>query len=159
MDADGSRAGRAGYKPLKQRMCRIATGLLILLALPGCQTDKRVETAVIDNLSNRGLTIAVAPALNQSGSADFDPSRFADLMASELDNATGISVIPVSRVLAALAAEGVSIVIISSEMPEIIGMCHRVYVMREGRIAGVLTGKSINENTIMRAAAGLREAA
>lgn len=61
--------------------------------------------------------------------------------------------------LAALAAEGVSIVIISSEMPEIIGMCHRVYVMREGCIAGMLTGESINENTIMRTAAGLKEAA
>lgn len=61
--------------------------------------------------------------------------------------------------IAALAAEGVSIVIISSEMPEIIGMCHRVYVMREGIIAGCLTGDYINENEIMRTAAGLKEAA
>lgn len=61
--------------------------------------------------------------------------------------------------IAALAAEGVSIVMISSEMPEIIGMCHRVYVMREGKIAGSLVGDAINENTIMRAAAGLKEAA
>lgn len=61
--------------------------------------------------------------------------------------------------IAALAAEGVSIVIISSEMPEIIGMCHRVYVMREGIIAGCLTGDYINENKIMRTAAGLKEAA
>jgi ribose transport system ATP-binding protein len=61
--------------------------------------------------------------------------------------------------IAALAAEGVSIVIISSEMPEIIGICHRVYVMREGRIAGSLSGANINENKIMRIAAGLKEAA
>lgn len=58
--------------------------------------------------------------------------------------------------IAALAAEGVSVVVISSEMPEIIGICHRVAVMREGQITGVLTGDHINENEIMRYAAGLK---
>jgi ribose transport system ATP-binding protein len=58
--------------------------------------------------------------------------------------------------IAALAAEGVSVVVISSEMPEIIGICHRVVVMREGQITGVLTGDHINENEIMRYAAGLK---
>lgn len=59
--------------------------------------------------------------------------------------------------IAALAAEGISVVVISSEMPEIIGICHRVLVMRSGRIAGELTGKAINENEIVRYAAGLKE--
>ncbi|PVB60565.1 sugar ABC transporter ATP-binding protein [Labrenzia sp. 011] len=58
--------------------------------------------------------------------------------------------------IAALAAEGVSVVVISSEMPEIIGICHRIIVMREGHITGVLTGDHINENEIMRYAAGLK---
>jgi len=53
------------------------------------------------------VTIAVAPAINQSGSADFDPDRFADRMASELSYADGVSVIPVSRVLAVLRSDGV----------------------------------------------------
>jgi ribose transport system ATP-binding protein len=43
-------------------------------------------------------------------------------------------------------------------MPEIIGICHRVFVMREGRMMGALTGTEINENEIMRYAAGLKEA-
>ncbi|MDF2369436.1 MAG: sugar ABC transporter ATP-binding protein [Rhizobiaceae bacterium] len=60
--------------------------------------------------------------------------------------------------IAALATEGVSIVLISSEMPEMIGMCHRVAVMREGRITGILTGDDINENEIVRYAAGLKKA-
>ena len=59
--------------------------------------------------------------------------------------------------IAALAAEGMSVVVISSEMPEIIGVCHRVIVMREGRIAGELTGSDINEHEIVRFAAGLKE--
>jgi len=52
------------------------------------------------------VTIAVAPAINQSGSLDFDPARFGDRMATELSYADGVSVIPVSRVLAALSASG-----------------------------------------------------
>ncbi|WP_420861263.1 sugar ABC transporter ATP-binding protein [Algirhabdus cladophorae] len=59
--------------------------------------------------------------------------------------------------IAALAADGVSVVVISSEMPEIIGISHRVLVMREGRITGELTGKAINENEIVGYAAGIRE--
>ena len=59
--------------------------------------------------------------------------------------------------IAALAAEGMSVVVISSEMPEIIGVCHRVIVMREGRIMGELTGDAINEHEIVRFAAGLKE--
>ncbi len=59
--------------------------------------------------------------------------------------------------IAALAAEGVSIVVISSEMPEIIGISHRVVVMREGEISGILTGDEINEAEIVRYAAGLKK--
>jgi ribose transport system ATP-binding protein len=59
--------------------------------------------------------------------------------------------------IAALAAEGMSVVVISSEMPEIIGVCHRVFVMRDGRIMGSVTGDAINETEIVRYAAGLKE--
>lgn len=58
--------------------------------------------------------------------------------------------------IAALAREGRSIIVISSEMPEVIGLCTRVAVMREGRMVGVLEGDDINEQTIMRYAAGLK---
>ncbi|WP_422063649.1 sugar ABC transporter ATP-binding protein [Shimia sp.] len=58
--------------------------------------------------------------------------------------------------IAAIASEGVSVVVISSEMPEIIGVSHRVVVMREGQVTGVLSGDHINENEIVRFAAGLK---
>jgi ribose transport system ATP-binding protein len=61
--------------------------------------------------------------------------------------------------IAALAAEGCSIIVVSSEMPEVIGLCTRVAVMREGRIVGMLEGDAINETEIMRYAAGLKTAA
>lgn len=49
-----------------------------------------------------------------------------------------------------LVEEGKSIIFISSEMPELLGMCDRVYVMNEGRIVGELTDKEISQEAIMK---------
>ena len=77
-----------------------------LLVHGGCHQARRVQAPVIANRWLGPATIAVAPAINMSGSTDFDPNRFADLMASEFSLAEGVSVVPVSRVLSALATEG-----------------------------------------------------
>ena len=61
------------------------------------------------------------------------------------------------HIIAALAAEGKSIIVISSEMQEVIGLSHRVLVMREGRMAGLLEGAEITEAEIMRYAAGIKQ--
>lgn len=55
-----------------------------------------------------------------------------------------------------LTQEGRSCIVISSEMPEIIGLCHRVIVMRGGVITGVLEGEDIHEQEIVRYATGLK---
>ena len=46
------------------------------------------------------------------------------------------------RLIDDLAKTGIGVIVISSELPEIIGICDRVLVMREGRIAGELGGPS-----------------
>ncbi len=61
--------------------------------------------------------------------------------------------------IADLAAAGRGVIVVSSEMPELIGVCHRVAVMRAGRITGVLEGDSITEDEIVRHATGLKGAA
>ncbi|WP_260258995.1 sugar ABC transporter ATP-binding protein [Vibrio intestinalis] len=53
-----------------------------------------------------------------------------------------------------LTRQGVSIIVISSELPEIIGMCDRVAVFREGEIVAQLEGNDIEPNTIMLHATG-----
>ena len=58
-----------------------------------------------------------------------------------------------------LAEEGRSIIVISSEMSEIIGLSDRVLVMREGRVAGELAGPMMTEENIVRLAMGVKEAA
>ena len=60
------------------------------------------------------------------------------------------------HIIAALAKEGKSIIVVSSEMQEVIGLSHRVVVMREGRRMGTLEGAEIKEGEIMRYAAGLK---
>ena len=49
-----------------------------------------------------------------------------------------------------LAESGKTVIVISSEMPEIIRCCHRVEVMCEGSITGELTGTEITQEAIMK---------
>ena len=58
------------------------------------------------------------------------------------------------RILDELSAEGYGIVIVSSELQEIVGMCDRVYVMRDHAIAGCVEGSKITQEEIMKIAAG-----
>lgn len=56
-----------------------------------------------------------------------------------------------------LAEEGISIIVISSELEEIIGLCSRTYVLREGTLTGELHGEEINEEEIMFHATGVKK--
>lgn len=53
-----------------------------------------------------------------------------------------------------LASEGLSIIMVSSELPEILGMSDRVLVMREGLSAGIFDRSQISAETLVRAATG-----
>lgn len=54
-----------------------------------------------------------------------------------------------------LAAKGVGVIVISSEMTEIIGMCDRAIVMREGRVTGELEKNELLEENIIALAMGV----
>ncbi len=56
-------------------------------------------------------------------------------------------------IIADLARQGKSIIMISSEMPELIGMSDRIMVMCEGRVSGFVEGKDATQEEIMRLAA------
>ncbi len=61
----------------------------------------------------------------------------------------------IHRWITHLAAEGKTIVVVSSEMPEILGMSDRILVIHEGRVSGVLTRAEATQPRIMHLAMGL----
>ena len=65
----------------------------------------------------------------------------------------------VHRAISHLAAQGLTILMISSELPEILGMSDRVLVMREGRLVAEFSRDAATEERIIEAAAGVEEAA
>jgi rhamnose transport system ATP-binding protein len=65
----------------------------------------------------------------------------------------------VHRLMSDLAAEGVAIVMVSSELPEVLGMADRVLVMREGRLVAEIPRERADEESVMFAATGQEAAA
>jgi ABC-type sugar transport system ATPase subunit len=58
-----------------------------------------------------------------------------------------------------LAAEGMAVIFVSSDLPEVTGLAHRVLVCRGGQVVGELSGAQIDEEEIMHLALGTSEAA
>ena len=65
----------------------------------------------------------------------------------------------VHEFMAELAAQGLAVIMVSSEIPEILGMSDRVIVMRDGRIVDEVAGDRMTPEVLVRAAAGLAVAA
>ena len=65
--------------------------------------------------------------------------------------------VEVYQIIATLASEGKAIIMISSELAEILGLCDRVVVMREGRKMGEFSREEATQDNIMRYAFGLHE--
>jgi rhamnose transport system ATP-binding protein len=60
----------------------------------------------------------------------------------------------VHRLLSELAGRGVAVLMISSELPEVLGMADRVLVMHEGRLVSELSREEADEESVIRAATG-----
>ena len=61
----------------------------------------------------------------------------------------------VHEFMAELAGQGLAVIMVSSEIPEVLGMSDRVIVMREGRIVAELAGEELAPETLVRHAAGI----
>ena len=60
----------------------------------------------------------------------------------------------IHRLMCKLAQEGKAIIMISSELPEILGMSDRVLVMHEGKVGGEFERRDATPENIIRAATG-----
>ena len=60
----------------------------------------------------------------------------------------------IHRLMSTLAQQGKAIIMVSSEMPEVLGMSDRVIVMHEGRISGIVDRADATQEKIMELATG-----
>ena len=58
----------------------------------------------------------------------------------------------IHRLIHSLAAEGIAVLLISSEHEEVLGLAHRVLVMRAGRIVAAFDGQTMSEDAVLHAA-------
>ena len=128
--------------------------------------DSRAETALAEDFARR-LAVRMggvdAPVKSLSG-GNQQKVAIAKQLAVEpkvilMDEPTrGIDIgakAEIHRLLRELARLGIGIVVISSELQELLGLCDRVLVVREGRIAGELGADEMSEEAVIRLASGL----
>jgi ribose transport system ATP-binding protein len=109
--------------------------------------DRRVLAGQMSGGNQQKLLIAKMLELNPRLVVIDEPTRGVDIGARQ----------QIYRFIVALAAEGRSVVVISSEMAELIGVCHRIVVMRAGRIVGEVAGEAMTEHNIVMMATGVEE--
>lgn len=105
-------------------------------------------SANVDSLSGGNQQkVAIAKLLATNPKVVFmdEPTRGVDVGAKS----------EIHQVLRQLANDGVGIAVISSELPEIIGLCDRTIVIQNGRVVGELESSVTSEESILRVASGL----
>jgi ribose transport system ATP-binding protein len=109
--------------------------------------DKGLLAGQMSGGNQQKLLLAKMMQLNPRVVVIDEPTRGIDIGAKQ----------QIYRFIAAMAGEGRSVIVISSEMAELIGICHRIIVMRNGRLVGEVTGEAMNEHAIVVLATGVDE--
>jgi ribose transport system ATP-binding protein len=107
--------------------------------------DKGLNAGQMSGGNQQKLLIAKMMLLDPKVVVIDEPTRGVDIGAKQ----------QIYRFVAALAAEGRAVIVISSEMAELIGICHRILVMRNGEIVGEVAGERMNEHEIVVLATGV----
>lgn len=61
------------------------------------------------------------------------------------------------KLITEIVKDGKSVIMVSSELPELIGMCDRIYIMCQGRISGCISKEEFSQETIMKYATGVEK--
>jgi ribose transport system ATP-binding protein len=130
------------YFPSRKQERELASGFIEGLRIRTPSMEQRVAT--LSGGNQQKVVIARWLGTNPKVLILDEPTRGIDVGAKA----------EVHALIARLAEEGVAILMISSELPEILGMSHRVLVMREGRIVADISRQDATEERIMAAATG-----
>ncbi len=107
-----------------------------------------VEVRTLSGGNQQKVVLARWLALNPSVLLLDEPTRGVDVGAKA----------ELYRIIRSVAAQGVGVVVISSELPEVLGICDRIIVMREGKVVGELETAAATEEAVMSLATGVSEA-
>jgi rhamnose transport system ATP-binding protein len=136
--ADYSRAGLVSRKAEQRAVAQVLSGLDIRAAGPGARAGTlsggNQQKLLFARMLLRKPQVLIAD----------EPTRGVDVGAKRA----------IYELLASLAADGMALLLISSDVEEILGLAHRVLVMRQGRIAAELAGSQLTEAAILAAAFG-----
>ena len=162
---------------------RKGEGLLMLLDIAANVTAPELAAVTSRGLLDRGREQALgADAIRRFGVAAPGPSTGVRTLSGGnqqkvlfgrwarsakrvliLDEPTrGVDVgakVEIYRLIQELAATGVAVLVISSELPEVVGLCDRVLVMRDGVVTGEVEGADVTEEGIMHLATDALETA
>lgn len=152
--------------PVKENICLASMERLSRLGLVDSKLERREATGYVQDLRIRtpGLQQQVM-FLSGGNQQKVVLSKWLCCRANILifDEPTrGIDVgakVEIYQLLNRLTAEGDAVLMISSELPEIIGISDRILVMRHGRIAGEFTAAEATQELIMECALGVPNAA
>lgn len=148
-------------KPLAENLT-----LLALDRFGRFRIDKRAEAAALDR-AIRGHDIRVADPTVPAGALSGGNQQKLLLAKVLLDDPDIILIDEPTRgidigtkqqiygVVRDLAQAGKAVIVVTSEMAEVVGLAHRVVVMRAGRIVGELSGAAIGDEAVVRLAMGL----
>ena len=106
-----------------------------------------IDVSSLSGGNQQKVAIAKLLATNPSVLLMDEPTRGVDVGAKS----------EIHHILRELANQGVGVIVISSELPEIIGLCDRALVIRDGRIAGEVQDNDMTEEALLRLASGLFE--
>ncbi|MBJ2157677.1 sugar ABC transporter ATP-binding protein [Variovorax sp. IB41] len=106
-----------------------------------------IEVSSLSGGNQQKVAIAKLLATNPSVLLMDEPTRGVDVGAKS----------EIHHILRELATQGVGVIVISSELPEIIGLCDRALVIRDGQVAGELESNDMTEEALLRLASGLCE--
>lgn len=60
------------------------------------------------------------------------------------------------KLITEIVQENKAVIMVSSELPELLGMCDRIYIMCQGKISGCISKEEFSQETIMMYATGLK---
>ena len=151
-------------RPIVENVSLASLGQLSRLGLVKRRAERQAVTTALDQVGVRIPTQA-APVSTLSG-GNQQKALFARillrgprvLVADEPTRGVDVGAKrAIYELLASLAAGGLGVLLISSDAEEILGLAHRVLVMRAGRIAAEFSGEAMTEAAILGAAFGAPE--